>query len=256
MTTRCTSPSRRWTPIYRVELVVGTFNIRRSPTASVDGGERTRTKGHLAVLLTFLMLAPLAIAASAPAAANGHQTGTGTNIEIALDSTQTNTGEFVNWTLIVTRSSESVNTYGSTIEIVTYVYAGYSNNGTIEFQNSTTHVVGAGTHNLSGQSIPGFAVWNNTYEYTVRVEAWDGNGATNLLAEDEKEMIIFRDTVPPSHTKFIVFGDSLSDMGNAYNSIARLPQSPPYWNGRFSDGPVWAELVSQQIGDHRPRWRL
>ena len=93
MTTRCTSQSRRWTPIYRVELVVDTFNIRRSLTASVDGGARARTKGHLAVLLTFLMLAPLAIVASAPAAANGHQSGTGTSVEIALDSTQTNTGE-------------------------------------------------------------------------------------------------------------------------------------------------------------------
>ncbi len=248
MTTRCTSQSRRWTPNYGVELVVDTFNICRSPTASVDGGARARTKGHLAVLLTFLMLAPLAIVASAPAAANGHQSGTGTSVEIALDSTQTNTGEFVNWTLIVTRSSDSVNTFGNTIEIDMYVYAGYSSNGTMEFQNTTTYIVGAGTHNLSGQSIPGFAIWNGTYEYTVRVEVRGGNGATTSLANDEKEMIIFRDTVPPSPTKFIVFGDSLSDMGNAYNSIARVPQSPPYWNGRFSDGPVWAELVSQQIG--------
>jgi phospholipase/lecithinase/hemolysin len=44
----------------------------------------------------------------------------------------------------------------------------------------------------------------------------------------------------------VVFGDSLSDNGNLYEYMQhQIPASPPYFEGRFSDGPVWVErLVS------------
>jgi phospholipase/lecithinase/hemolysin len=49
-------------------------------------------------------------------------------------------------------------------------------------------------------------------------------------------------------SSFHVFGDSLSDRGNVYHStFGRLPESPPYWNGRFSNGPVWAEHVQDEF---------
>src|SRR5262245_41839418 len=41
----------------------------------------------------------------------------------------------------------------------------------------------------------------------------------------------------------IIFGDSLSDNGNLYNILKVIPASPPYYEGRFSNGPTWAELV-------------
>jgi phospholipase/lecithinase/hemolysin len=42
----------------------------------------------------------------------------------------------------------------------------------------------------------------------------------------------------------IVFGDSLSDNGNLYEYMKRqLPLSPPYYQGRFTNGPVWVELL-------------
>ena len=51
--------------------------------------------------------------------------------------------------------------------------------------------------------------------------------------------------------KIIVFGDSLSDAGNLYNyskvehekdnSYPLIPKTPPYWKGRFSNGPLWDE---------------
>jgi phospholipase/lecithinase/hemolysin len=45
----------------------------------------------------------------------------------------------------------------------------------------------------------------------------------------------------PLHN-MVVFGDSLSDNGNLYEIMKhQLPQSPPYFNGRFSNGPVWVE---------------
>jgi outer membrane lipase/esterase len=40
------------------------------------------------------------------------------------------------------------------------------------------------------------------------------------------------------------FGDSLSDNGNAFSVTGgTVPPSPPYFNGRFSNGPVWVENV-------------
>lgn len=42
--------------------------------------------------------------------------------------------------------------------------------------------------------------------------------------------------------KFVVFGDSLSDSGNLYEYMKhQLPLSPPYYQGRFTNGPVWIE---------------
>lgn len=42
----------------------------------------------------------------------------------------------------------------------------------------------------------------------------------------------------------IVFGDSLSDNGNLYRFMwSTFPGSPPYFEGRFSNGPVWIEQL-------------
>lgn len=43
-------------------------------------------------------------------------------------------------------------------------------------------------------------------------------------------------------SKVIIFGDSLSDTGRIYALTGgAIPPSPPYYNGRFSNGPNWAE---------------
>ena len=48
-------------------------------------------------------------------------------------------------------------------------------------------------------------------------------------------------------TSFTVLGDSLSDNGNTFAASGMtLPPSPPYFAGRWSDGPVWNEpLLSE-----------
>ncbi len=47
----------------------------------------------------------------------------------------------------------------------------------------------------------------------------------------------------------IVFGDSLSDNGNLYDLTGGfVPISPPYYEGRFSNGPVWVEHLAPQFG--------
>jgi phospholipase/lecithinase/hemolysin len=50
----------------------------------------------------------------------------------------------------------------------------------------------------------------------------------------------------PQVTDLVVFGDSLSDDGNYHASTAFPP--PPYWQGRFSDGRVWAEQLANHLG--------
>jgi len=42
----------------------------------------------------------------------------------------------------------------------------------------------------------------------------------------------------------IFFGDSLTDNGNLYR-VMKLPKSPPYYQGRFSNGLTWAEHISE-----------
>lgn len=47
-----------------------------------------------------------------------------------------------------------------------------------------------------------------------------------------------------SYGRLVVFGDSLSDNGNLYIATGRTqPPSPPYFQGRFSTGPVFTELL-------------
>lgn len=51
-------------------------------------------------------------------------------------------------------------------------------------------------------------------------------------------------------TKDIVFfGDSLSDDGNLYQILKILPKSPPYFQGRFSNGQTWAEHLAKYFYD-------
>jgi phospholipase/lecithinase/hemolysin len=46
----------------------------------------------------------------------------------------------------------------------------------------------------------------------------------------------------------VVFGDSLSDNGNLYEYMDhQLPMSPPYYAGRFTNGPVWIELLMDKL---------
>ncbi len=52
-----------------------------------------------------------------------------------------------------------------------------------------------------------------------------------------------------------VFSDSLSDQGNIFNITGgsvnptkAIPPSPPYFNGRFSNGPLWVDYLGQNLG--------
>lgn len=53
-----------------------------------------------------------------------------------------------------------------------------------------------------------------------------------------------------SYNKIVFFGDSLSDNGNLFFfDLGFLPKSPPYFDGRFSNGYVWSEHVAKHFYD-------
>ena len=54
---------------------------------------------------------------------------------------------------------------------------------------------------------------------------------------------------PPLFSKTYVFGASVSDTGNACNLIpVACTPNPPYASPRWSNGPVFAELLAQRYG--------
>jgi phospholipase/lecithinase/hemolysin len=50
----------------------------------------------------------------------------------------------------------------------------------------------------------------------------------------------------------VVFGDSLSDNGNSFALDATRPPSPPYYQGRWTNGPNWVDYFSyfSQVNQH------
>lgn len=51
----------------------------------------------------------------------------------------------------------------------------------------------------------------------------------------------------PIHQLY-VFGDSLSDVGNVFRATGGLyPPNPPYFKGRYSNGPVWVEQLANRL---------
>jgi phospholipase/lecithinase/hemolysin len=49
-------------------------------------------------------------------------------------------------------------------------------------------------------------------------------------------------------TEIVSFGDSLTDAGNIYLDTGRTEPPPPYFNGRYSNGPVWVERLAGRLG--------
>lgn len=53
--------------------------------------------------------------------------------------------------------------------------------------------------------------------------------------------------------RIVIFGDSLSDTGKMFKKMhGYLPAAPNYYNGRFSNGPVWTDLVGGLLDKKLP----
>lgn len=53
-------------------------------------------------------------------------------------------------------------------------------------------------------------------------------------------------------SEIVVFGDSLSDTGNFFLATGGVVAGPPYFEGRFSNGPVWVEVLAERLGLSAP----
>jgi len=208
-----------------------------------DGAAESRP--WAALLLTLVLLMPLAAVSSAGTgkSVTGNET---ISIEMAGLATLPNvrffeTAELITWNLTWSGIDNSTN---NLYEYDYTIHAGYVNNGTLMFSGNGT---GFSTENGTLPfSMPAFEIWNGTYEYTLRFVLWD-QGRNQLLDFAEVKFVILQTVITPSHSKFLVFGDSLSDMGNSYAAFG-TPESPPYYSGRFTDGPMWNEYVANELG--------
>jgi len=50
------------------------------------------------------------------------------------------------------------------------------------------------------------------------------------------------------YSNYVVFGDSLSDVGNLFAATGGAQPAAPYANGQFSNGPVWAQDLAGNLG--------
>jgi len=73
--------------------------------------------------------------------------------------------------------------------------------------------------------------------------------SVTLIAAAILALTSFASAAPFSN--IFVYGDSLSDLGNIYAvSGHTIPMSPPYYNGRFSNGPLAVEYLANAL--HTP----
>ena len=51
-----------------------------------------------------------------------------------------------------------------------------------------------------------------------------------------------------AYTGIVAFGDSLSDTGNVFVGTGGAIPAPPYFAGRFSNGPIWLDYLANNLG--------
>ena len=51
-----------------------------------------------------------------------------------------------------------------------------------------------------------------------------------------------------AYDALIVFGDSYNDVGNIFIATLGADPAPPYYNGRFSNGPIWLDHIASHWG--------
>ncbi len=81
---------------------------------------------------------------------------------------------------------------------------------------------------------------NQTYYYRLT----DGEGNSGVGRFETLVDLGF-----PATGDLVVFGDSLSDTGNLFLALDQtFPPSPPYFQGRFSNGPLIPEFLAERLG--------
>ena len=161
--------------------------------------------------------------------------GRSTNVEVSISKYDWLSNETVSVEISVSNSPYGVDLYAN------WQVKDFNNvvviNGTHIYQSSGT---------VSEFDIDLKHFYNGVNFYFFSVEILDASDS--IIGDGEQSFMVFQNSKMPQINNLLVFGDSLSDMGNAKNSILNVPDVPPYWQGRFSNGQVWIEYVSQAYG--------
>ena len=110
-------------------------------------------------------------------------------------------------------------------------------NGTVIFQmGGSTHIVQL--------SLSQFFAGGTFHDLSIVVSL------DSTSVSDNVPLTVLRNSLLEPASNLVIFGDSLSDMGNGNADVivSTVFSSPPYWNGRFSNGPVWIEHISDDFG--------
>jgi phospholipase/lecithinase/hemolysin len=92
--------------------------------------------------------------------------------------------------------------------------------------------------------------------FTSFFRSYTMNRRTLIAAALSLGLAVF--TIPVSvrgaapFSEIVVFGDSLSDTGNLFLASGGVVAGPPYFEGRFSNGPVWVEVMAAELGLQAP----
>lgn len=79
-------------------------------------------------------------------------------------------------------------------------------------------------------------------------------GAIALFLLTLMAAIAFSAQHPAPIAALVVFGDSLSDVGNVFRATGGVsPPNPPYFQGRYSNGRVWVEYLADSL-EVDPDW--
>ncbi len=130
----------------------------------------------------------------------------------------------MHWTVHATNVSSEI---GPATTVSSGVMPFFANQSAMQFEFSEYHVA------------------NESMMYYLEIGLNSSTGWTNASAIEP--FSVFWDSMSPQYTNLFIFGDSLSDSGNTFSAFG-TPESPPYWQGRYSNGQNWADYTTDWLG--------
>ena len=130
----------------------------------------------------------------------------------------------MHWTVHATNETSEM---GSNTTVSTGIMPFFANQSAMQFDFSEYHIS------------------NESMMYLLEITLNSSTGWTDVSVSEP--FSVFWDSMSPQYTNLFIFGDSLSDSGNTYSAFG-TPESPPYWQGRYSNGQNWADYTTDWLG--------
>ena len=130
----------------------------------------------------------------------------------------------LHWTVHATNDSSEI---GPSTTVSSGIVPFFSNQSAMQIEFSEHHIS------------------NESMMYYLEIGLDSSSGWTDVFAI--APFSVFWNSMSPQYTDMYVFGDSLSDSGNTYSAFG-TPESPPYWQGRYSDGKNWVDFTDEWLG--------